>query len=328
MPRRFRGIHFSEEIAIMETAALARKGTQDIVRDGYFDLSPRNLGEAIQLAELMAKSDLIPPQFRNKPGDVLIAVQYGAEVGLKPLQAMQGIAVINGRPTIWGDAALGVVLASGLMAEYKEMTFEEIEKAQKAVFWGIRKGKAEPITREFSVKDAQTAKLWGSKDTWTKYPWRMLQMRARAFGLRDGWSDVLKGMSIREEIEDIDVPLAPTILAMPRRMSERQIDAPEPAQLTNGENASQDAPGPTNAPAPIVGDTPPCPKCRNYGMKLIHAGVSKQKPDGSGGGKPYSAFWKCTQPGCKGSVQDSDWQDERTQAQGDGDPGPDHSTAI
>ena len=44
----------------------------------------------------------------------MIAIMHGLEVGLSPLSALQRIAVINGRPTIWGDGALALVKASGL----------------------------------------------------------------------------------------------------------------------------------------------------------------------------------------------------------------------
>src|SRR5438094_2447904 len=76
-----------------------------------FSLSPSSLEEAMKLAELMAKSDLVPKDYQNKPGNVLIAVQMGAEVGLAPMQAIQSICVINGRPTLWGDGLLAVVQA-------------------------------------------------------------------------------------------------------------------------------------------------------------------------------------------------------------------------
>jgi hypothetical protein len=289
----------------METS-LAVKGQQDIVREGYFDLSPRSLHEAIQLAELMAKSELIPANFRNKPGDILIAVQYGAEIGIKPLQAMQGICVINGRPTIWGDAALGVVLQSGLMENYKEMTFEEICSAGKAVFWAKRKGIAEPIVREFSVEDAQKAHLWNNpkKQPWCEYPYRMLQMRARAFGLRDGFADALKGMSIREEVEDIPIQEAPKVLAMPRRMSERP-------QIENGSQQTEEVP-PSDAPPnePAVDQNPPSmsatgpDKCGKCGSSVTF------HPEGK-----WGPWWSCSswhETKCDWKLSLAKWEKEQT----------------
>lgn len=222
--------------------SIVKQGQKDIVRDGAFDLTPHSLSEAFQLAEMMSKSALVPDAFRGKTGDILIAVQLGSEIGLKPMQALSGICVINGHPTVWGDAALAVVLNSGLMENYKEMTCEEIEAAGKAVFWAKRVNLPEPIIREFSIEDAKKARLWNNdkKPIWKDYPWRMLQMRARSWALRDGFADALKGMAIREEVDDIPVVEAPPVLAMPRRLSERkQIESQPEAEPTTAEQKSE-----------------------------------------------------------------------------------------
>jgi hypothetical protein len=275
----------------MSTQALTRPGQNDIVRDGAFDLTPRSLSEAMQLAELMCKSALVPQGFKDRPADVLVAVQYGAEVGLKPLQALQSIAVINGRPCIWGDGLLGIVLNSGMMENYKEMTLDEIEASGKAVFWAKRKGQAEPIQREFSIENAKKAGLW-DKAIWKQYPYRMLQMRARSWALRDGFADVIKGLAMREEVEDYtDIKAeAPKVLAMPRRMSERQ--------LTNGTSAT-DNQGPTDATteqAQQSVQSPLCPKCE-MPMNYNPEGITKS---GKNAGKPHKAYWKCAAQGCDG----------------------------
>jgi len=54
--------------------------------------------DAMEYAKLISESDLAPKDFKGKPGNVLIAIQYGVEIGLKPMQAIQNISVINGRP--------------------------------------------------------------------------------------------------------------------------------------------------------------------------------------------------------------------------------------
>jgi hypothetical protein len=235
--------------------SLVKQGQKDIVRDGAFDLTPHSLSEAFQLAEMMSKSALVPDAFRGKTGDILIAVQLGSEIGLKPMQALSGICVINGRPTVWGDAALAVVLNSGLMENYKEMTCEEIEAAGKAVFWAKRVNLPEPIIREFSIEDAKKARLWNNdkKPIWKDYPWRMLQMRARSWALRDGFADALKGMAIREEVEDIPTTEAPPVLAMPRRLSEREQDGkPEPPAITDGTTAAPAEPIAPSDPSGVI----------------------------------------------------------------------------
>ncbi len=59
----------------------------------------------------------------------------------------------------------------------------------------------------FSTADAKAAGLLGKQGPWTQYRARMLKMRARSWALRDGFSDVLKGLGVTEEVQDI--PQAP-----------------------------------------------------------------------------------------------------------------------
>ena len=171
-------------------------------------MRPSSFDEAMRFAEMMADSAFVPKEYIHRPGDVFCAVQYGAELGLPPLQALQGIAVINGKPSVWGDAALAVVIAARNVEDLKEW-FEGNGDTLVAKFWAKRAGRPTPIEQSFSVTDAKTAKLWGKGGPWTTNPKRMLQMRARAFGLRDGWADSLKGMAIREEVEDYAVTATP-----------------------------------------------------------------------------------------------------------------------
>jgi len=242
----------------------------DIVKREAFDLAPVDLKEALEFAALIAKSDLAPRDFKDKPGNVLIAVQMGREVGLAPMQAIQSIAVINGRPSVWGDGALAVVQASGLLEDFCEMSFDEIKRAGYAKCTAIRKGQPTPIERVFSIEDAKSGGMWGrtnrdgSPSVWKAYPYRMLQMRARAFVLRDGFADVLKGLAIREEVQDYvsEVPDS-RVINMPRRLSETKAEPETPASpepLINAPYADHQ-----DAPPPIIDeggmfDAPPMPE--------------------------------------------------------------------
>jgi hypothetical protein len=167
-----------------------------ITTTGAFDLSPRNLEEAFQFANMLADSSIVPKDFIGKPGNILVAMQWGMELGLKPLQAMQNIAVINGRPSLWGDAVLALVLASPL-CEY----IEEWEENGTAFCKVKRRGKPEDIQR-FGDEEAKKAGLIGKQGPWSQYPQRMKKMRARSFAVRDNFADVLKGIQIAEEVGD------------------------------------------------------------------------------------------------------------------------------
>lgn len=176
------------------------KPTEDT---GLFSASgsfmPRNFDEWTKLCSMIADSSLCPTQFKGKPGDVFVACQMGSDLGLKPMQALQNIAVINGRPCLWGDAALAVVRAHPDFSN-----IEESLEGDTATCVIHRKGQS-PTSKSFSRADAETAKLWGKPGPWTQYPTRMLQMRARGFAMRDSFPDALKGINIAEEVMDFEV---------------------------------------------------------------------------------------------------------------------------
>lgn len=164
-------------------------------------LTPTTLQEAQDFATVIAQSHFIPKEYCGNPGNVLAAVLMGAELGLKPLQALQNIAVINGRPSIWGDAMKALVMSSGQCEAFEE-TFDE--QTLTATCKIIRTGYEKPFEAKFSARDAEQAKLWGKQGPWTQYPTRMLQLRARAFACRDAFPDRLKGLAVAEESQDIE----------------------------------------------------------------------------------------------------------------------------
>src|SRR6185503_5595619 len=171
------------------------------ISNNYF--LPTSFEQAERFAEKIASSSLCPTQFKGKPGDVFIAMQMGAEVGLSPMSAIQNIAVINGRPSLWGDALLGVIKAHKDCKAIREWMDGSVEAGNAIAYCGItRKGQNEEI-RSFSMNQAKKAGLWGKSGPWSLYPERMLQMRARGFCGRDVFADALKGLHSAEESEDL-----------------------------------------------------------------------------------------------------------------------------
>lgn len=220
-----------------------------------YSFLPKGLDETTKYAQMIVKTGFCPDSFLfNKQAripldesiaNIVIAIMYGYDLGLRPLQSLHCIAVINGRPTIWGDGALAVVLASGLVEDFNEVCGTDALKAGMGECQIKRKGSPTPIVGKFSVDDAKKAQLWTKSGPWTNYPGRMLQMRARAFALRDGFADVLKGIAIAEEVRDIDAPATPLldqILKQPLRKSEAAATALDKAVETKPEQSAPAAP--------------------------------------------------------------------------------------
>lgn len=193
-------------------------------------LTPTTIAEAIEFANLLSKSSLVPKEFQGNAGNIIVAIQWGAELGLAPMQSMQSIAVINGRPSIWGDTPLALVRASGLLDSIHEDIRED------GATCTVKRRGALPISRTFTMEDARRAKLAGKEgSTWQTYPKRMMQLRARAFALRDEFTDVLRGIQIGEELigHEIDItpgaPAAAEQLAGPAKTpTQQQADRPYP----------------------------------------------------------------------------------------------------
>ena len=171
------------------------------------NLIPTDVDQALRISEMFAKSDLVPDSYKNKPANIFLAVSAGASLGLAPFQAMQNIAVINGKPSVWGDALLAMVRNDKRCLSVKESIEGEgsNRKATCVVSRLSPNGETEVISSSFSMGQAQSANLL-NRPPWKSYPDRMLQMRARGFALRDAFADVIGGLITSEEAEDYPVP--------------------------------------------------------------------------------------------------------------------------
>jgi hypothetical protein len=205
-------------------------------------MRPQTVAELDIFAQRAARSGMVPPTYANKPEAIFIAVQMGSELGLSPMQSLSNIAVVNGRPSVWGDAMPGLCRQSSLCQDIKEW-FTGSDETLTAHCEAVRIG-AHPVLQEFSVADAKKAGLWGKSGPWTQYPRRMLQMRARGFALRDAFPDVLRGLISYEEAQDIPpdsfrgatldgrpepAATADTSAALDDAIPERVMSAPAPA---------------------------------------------------------------------------------------------------
>lgn len=188
-----------------------------------------------ELAQAIVSARMAPSGMESAQ-KVMIAMEAGVELGIPAMASIQSIAIIKGRPCLWGDALIGVVRSSPLCLYVKEWIEGDSDK-MIAYCETHRRNEKDPVCRSFSVFDAQRAGLWKTKECdspWWKYPKRMLQMRARAWCLRDVYADILKGVQIREEVEDYardaqEAPVSrPTILA--------KLKAEKPANSEEGFN--------------------------------------------------------------------------------------------
>ena len=222
---------------------------------------PADIEQAFRLARAIAAARWAPKSYLSDPKNsdsaydenkILLGIMHGLEVGLTPIAALQSIAVINNVPAIWGDGALAIIQASGLMESLQEEPIfdpqQDPSKGQRVIGYRCtvkRRGLDAPISHSFTLQDAAAAKLLEKSGPWQHYRSRMLQMRARSWTLRAAFADVLRGLTIAEEAGDILDVTPPTQQAAITRTTEKKTAASaldafaakpnKPQQLTSGD---------------------------------------------------------------------------------------------
>jgi hypothetical protein len=198
------------------------------VDTGVLPILPRNIEEAARYASGMIAANIVPDAFRvdgkkANPVDqqlVLFGILKSLELGVAPQTGLAGLLPLNGRFSVWGDLAASLVQRHGLVKDQEvewtgallneDLPLGEWPDNLTCVVRYWRVGQDKPYEGKFSVRDAKRANLWMNqyKKPWLQFPKRMLFNRARAFALRDGFSDGLQGLSIAEEVIDHIEPVA------------------------------------------------------------------------------------------------------------------------
>lgn len=159
---------------------------------------PRNFDEVARLAKMACIAGMFDDTDKGQ-AQATMAIMQGLDIGVPPMQAVQQIAVINGRCQVWGDLLPALIWSNG--HKIKEW-FEGDGNKLVAKCLITRGDNGEQVEREFTHQDAVDAGLAG-KDMYKKYRKRMFQMRARGYCARDAVPDVLRGLAVREEMEDV-----------------------------------------------------------------------------------------------------------------------------
>ena len=247
--------------------------------------APKSTAEAMELAKTLASSQLIPKAFQQRPGDVFVAMMWSHSLGIPIVQGLQGIAVINGKPSLYGDALLAVCMGSGQMADIEETVTGNADNLT-ATCKVTRRGKPTPVVSTFSMADARAAGLLGKPGPWKQYTSRMLKMRARAFALRDAFPDVLSGIASAEEMQDIEGTatekatenVAEQVAKMPRRRSKLPVQAPKEgteAEVVKPAAPAQELPPPPEPePAPVSAPEAPAAEGEEIGLLAMEAKVN------------------------------------------------------
>ena len=220
------------------------------------ELAPKDGQQLWYLSKVFAATDMVGKDFKRKPQNTFVALAMGMELGISHMQALQNIAVVHGKPTVYGDLTIALVQGSGQLEdmeeywdcvsgwgeEHKEYFEGEDSLADwpddlTAVCKMKRKGIKKPFVGRFSVGDAKRIGKWNRKTsndnatTWMKSPKDMLMWRAR-HRAEKGFADILKGIIPSEVAEDygdgaVDLEKTNGHYEMPSEQPDPPTDSPQ-----------------------------------------------------------------------------------------------------
>lgn len=168
---------------------------KDLTLSGDYD--PLVIKAQLVMAERMAQSKLIPYTLHKKPHDILIILQQGRELNIPPMQALNGINVIQGKPTVSPQLMLAMIYR-GMPNALIE--FDLNEKDSVAIVTMARAGGVNKYTSTWSLDRANKMGLTG-KDNWKKQPMTMLKWRAVSDAARIVFPDIISGIYTTEEFD-------------------------------------------------------------------------------------------------------------------------------
>lgn len=236
---------------------------RDEPKGNGFTYLPATFDKACEWSDYISRSGLVPDAFKTPVGapkdaskgrDVYLACARGAELGMKPLQSLMNIAVVNGRTTLSTDAKKALCMQYGDI----QSVYDEKDGIPKWTCTAKRNGHSDVVI-SFSAQDAVVAglmtcewvnspdgkskvRIWkGRSNAWVHYWKRMLLKRAMSWCCDEAFPDVLSGFGTTEDYSDMEAPAAttenivtasapaPVPRALRKKKAEAPVDPVEPA---------------------------------------------------------------------------------------------------
>jgi hypothetical protein len=198
-----------------------------------------SLESQLAKAAVLVKSGMLPKAY-DKPEAVLAACTLGSELGFSPMQALQVINVIDGKPTLGLNGMLALAQRNGGRIETLELS-DTVCK--------VRVTRNEQVHEEsYTIGDAAKAGLAG-KSNWVKMPKQMLYARAVSTAIRRMFADVLSGLYSTEEMQDsvtFEEPAAPKPAGRPKKADSA------PVVVVDAEVVATPTPSAPSAPTAVL----------------------------------------------------------------------------
>ena len=163
--------------------------------------------DAQRIAKALASSSLVPQQFQGQQGlaNTLVALEIAGRMGLSPLQVMQNLHIIHGRPSWSSQFIIALINGCGRFEPLQyELSGKGEDMACRCV--AVEKATGKTVTGPTVSMAMARAEGWSTKtgSKWKTMPELMLRYRAAAMFGRLYVPDLLVGIQSQEEVVDIE----------------------------------------------------------------------------------------------------------------------------
>jgi len=162
-----------------------------------------NIDQALAFAETLSKSSLVPKEFQDNPASTLIALDFAARCRRNPLEIMQAMYIVHGKPSFSSSFLISLINSSGY---YEPLRFEFNDKRTACRAWTIDKRTGEKVRGTTITMEMARQEGWVQKNgsKWQTMPEVMLQYRAASFFYRANCPDLLGAFQSVEEVVDVE----------------------------------------------------------------------------------------------------------------------------
>ena len=156
---------------------------------------------------------------------VFLALQVAFSLGMKSMGdlflAIGNMYFLKGRVSLWGDLPMALITKSGFLEsideffinkDYKKISIENKNIEDDPICAVFRVKRKKESVKEFylTLKDLERSGNYkdgnfmsvGKMDIWKKYPKLMWAKRLRRWALSEVFSDVLKGISLNDDVSE------------------------------------------------------------------------------------------------------------------------------
>jgi hypothetical protein len=181
-------------------------------------LVPTSFGELMQISEMISGARGLVPRHVQSPAHAAALIMRGAELGLRPMESLSALHLIDGKVTLSADTMLRVAIAGGVQVSYPEFTSERVTVE-------LTRSGFKPFRCTWDLEMARRAGLAG-RQNYKKFPRAMLRARAISEAVRAFCPDLLSGAYLPEELSSERAEI---------RQEETPQAAPEPEPIEDAE---------------------------------------------------------------------------------------------